>query len=143
MRFCVANSVFSALAFLESPVNAKLRTLEVFNTQNQNLGWPQTAYGEDPQDGVFARSGVRQQSAEFLYGQKPFTGFLAHLGHDEFARRTLRNEIFVDCILKASLHIRADLTDCRFAEPIFVVCSGAIAAASTSFLAFSDLRSEE
>src|SRR5882724_1155846 len=114
----LANPIFSCLTFLESFVDSELGALEVFNAQNENLGRPQSAHRENPQYDMLTGRSIRQQSTEFLHAQEPFTWLLADLGHHEFARRTLGNEILIDCIFKARLYIRADLAHGRLAESV-------------------------
>src|ERR1035441_4294223 len=116
IRFCVTNPVFSSLTFLESLIDSKLGTLEIFDAQDQNLGRPQSAHPENPQYDMLTGRSMRQQRTEFLQAEEPFTRFLADLGHHEFARRALGNEIFIYCIFKARLHIRANLSHDRLAE---------------------------
>src|SRR5215210_2408847 len=67
IRFRVANPIFPCLPFLESLIDSQLRTLEILNAQDQNLGRPQSAHPENPQYDMLTGRSVRQQSTEFLH----------------------------------------------------------------------------
>jgi hypothetical protein len=62
-----SNPVFAILTFFQSFVDSKLLTFKIFNAQDQNLGRPQAAHAENPQDDVLARHGMRQKGAELLH----------------------------------------------------------------------------
>src|SRR5579863_9717951 len=55
IRLRVANPRIPFLTVLQSFVDSELRPLEIFYAQHENLGWPQAAYSENPQDEVFTR----------------------------------------------------------------------------------------
>src|SRR5437667_2987686 len=67
IRFRVANPIFPCLTFLESFIDSELRTLEIFNAKDQNLGRPQSAHSENSQYDMLTGRSVRQQSTEFLH----------------------------------------------------------------------------
>jgi len=51
---CFANPIFPLLTFLQRFVDSKLRTLEIFDSQHQDLGGPLAAYRKNLQDQMFA-----------------------------------------------------------------------------------------
>jgi hypothetical protein len=66
-RLCLANPIFSLLPLLESLVDSELRPLEILDPQDEDLGWPQATDGQNPQDNVFARGCLREQSPKFIH----------------------------------------------------------------------------
>ena len=66
-RLCLANPIFSLLPLLQCLVDSELRPLKILDPQNEDLGWPQATDGQNPQDNVFTRGRLREQSLQFIH----------------------------------------------------------------------------
>ena len=95
-----------------------MRSLKVFDAQNQDLSRSQSADRKNPKHEVLASRCLSQQRAKLLDGEKAFARSLLDIRHDKLARGILFNNVLVHGVLETCFEVRTNLADGRFAVAV-------------------------